>query len=38
MQLEYFQLTMVGDRDVNQDYMAHIVNDDYALFVVADHR
>ena len=36
MQLEYFQLTMVGDRDVNQDYMAHIVNDDYALFVVAD--
>jgi PPM family protein phosphatase len=36
MQLEFFQLTSVGDRDINQDYMAHIVNDDYALFIVAD--
>lgn len=36
MQLEFFQLTSAGDRKINQDYMAHIVNDDYALFVVAD--
>lgn len=36
MQLEFFQLTSAGDRDINQDYMAHIVNDDYALFIVAD--
>lgn len=36
MQLEFFQLSSVGDREVNQDYMAHIVNDDYALFIVAD--
>lgn len=36
MQLEYFQLTSAGDRDVNQDSMAHIVNKDYAMFIVAD--
>jgi protein phosphatase len=36
MQLEFFQLTSIGDRAVNQDYMAHTVNDDYALFIVAD--
>jgi protein phosphatase len=36
MQLEFFQLTNPGDREVNQDYMGHIVEDDYALFVVAD--
>lgn len=36
MQLEFFQLTNVGDREANQDYMAHIVENDYALFVVAD--
>lgn len=36
MQLEFFQLTSPGDRAVNQDFMAHIVNDDYALFIVAD--
>jgi len=36
MLLEFFQLTSAGDRPVNQDYMAHIVNDDYALFIVAD--
>lgn len=36
MQLEFFQLTNVGDREANQDYMAHIVENDYALFIVAD--
>lgn len=36
MQLEFFQLTDVGDREENQDYMVHIVENDYALFVVAD--
>ncbi|MEQ1544091.1 PP2C family serine/threonine-protein phosphatase [Methyloglobulus sp.] len=36
MQLEFFQLTVLGDRKINQDSMAHIVNDDYALFIVAD--
>ncbi len=36
MQLEFFQLTSAGDREVNQDYMAHVVNNDYALFIVAD--
>ncbi|WP_411726365.1 PP2C family protein-serine/threonine phosphatase [Methyloglobulus sp.] len=36
MRLEFFQLTSLGDREVNQDTMAHIVNNDYALFIVAD--
>ncbi|MFI3155896.1 MAG: protein phosphatase 2C domain-containing protein [Methylococcaceae bacterium] len=36
MALEFYQLTSAGDREINQDFMAHIVNDDYALFVVAD--
>jgi PPM family protein phosphatase len=36
MQLEFFELTDPGDRKANQDYMAHIVEDDYALFIVAD--
>ncbi len=36
MQLEYFQLTSAGDREVNQDFMAHVVTNDYALFIVAD--
>ena len=36
MELEFFQLTSAGDRTVNQDYMAHIVNNDYGLFIVAD--
>jgi PPM family protein phosphatase len=36
MQLEFFQLTNTGDREANQDYMAHIVENDYALFMVAD--
>ncbi|MEF3074347.1 protein phosphatase 2C domain-containing protein [Methylobacter sp. Wu1] len=36
MNLEFCQLTLSGDREVNQDCMAHIVNDAYALFIVAD--
>ncbi|NOT13156.1 MAG: serine/threonine-protein phosphatase [Methylococcaceae bacterium] len=36
MKLELYQLTSAGDREINQDYMAHIIKDDYALFVVAD--
>jgi PPM family protein phosphatase len=34
--LEFYQLTSRGDREINQDFMAHIINDSYALFVVAD--
>ena len=36
MKFDFYQLTSSGDRKRNQDYMAHIINDDYALFVVAD--
>ncbi len=36
MKLQYYQLTSIGDRETNQDYMMHDVNDNYALFVVAD--
>jgi len=36
MQLEFYQLTSVGNRESNQDYMMHLINEDYALFVVAD--
>lgn len=35
-QLEFYQLSSVGDRDINQDCMAHRVCADYAVFVVAD--
>jgi serine/threonine protein phosphatase PrpC len=34
--LEFYQLTSAGDREINQDFMVHIVNDSYALFIVAD--
>jgi protein phosphatase len=34
--LEFYQLTHVGDRENNQDFMAHIISNTYALFVVAD--
>jgi len=34
--LEFYQLTLAGDREINQDFMAHIINESYALFVVAD--
>lgn len=36
MALEFYQLTSIGDREINQDFMTHIINDSYALFVVAD--
>ncbi|MGR9046382.1 MAG: PP2C family protein-serine/threonine phosphatase [Gammaproteobacteria bacterium] len=36
MKLQCFQLTSAGDREVNQDAMAHIINDRYGLFIVAD--
>jgi len=36
VKLEFYQLTSAGDREINQDYMAHIIKDDYAVFVVAD--
>lgn len=36
MELELFELTTPGDRKANQDYMAHIIENDYALFIVAD--
>lgn len=36
MELEFYQLTSVGNREINQDFMANIINDTYALFVVAD--
>lgn len=35
-QLEIYQLTSVGDREVNQDCMVHRVCEDYGIFVVAD--
>jgi protein phosphatase len=35
-ELEFYQLTSIGDREVNQDCMAHRVCADYAVFVVAD--
>jgi protein phosphatase len=34
--LEFYQLTQAGDREINQDCMAHIIDDTFALFVVAD--
>lgn len=34
--LEFYQLTSAGDREINQDCMAHRVCADYAVFVVAD--
>lgn len=36
MALTFYQLTSAGDREVNQDFMAHKLSDNYALFVVAD--
>lgn len=34
--LEVYQLTSVGDREINQDCMVHRICADYAIFVVAD--
>jgi serine/threonine protein phosphatase PrpC len=36
MELVYHQLTSQGDREINQDCMAYRVDDEFALFVVAD--
>ncbi|MEE7626194.1 PP2C family serine/threonine-protein phosphatase [Methylobacter sp. Wu8] len=36
MALEFYQLSSVGDREINQDFMTHSVTEAYALFVVAD--
>jgi PPM family protein phosphatase len=36
MDIEFYQLTSAGDRESNQDYMAHVIKKRYALFVVAD--
>ena len=35
-ELEFYQLTSVGDRANNQDCMAHKIERDYSFFVVAD--
>jgi len=34
--INYYQLTTIGDRAENQDYMLNKIAEDYALFVVAD--
>jgi len=34
--LEVYQLTTVGDRELNQDCMAYTISKEYGLFVVAD--
>ena len=36
MELQCYQLTSAGDREVNQDAMVHSITDDYGLFIVAD--
>ncbi|MEQ1527681.1 MAG: PP2C family serine/threonine-protein phosphatase [Methylococcales bacterium] len=36
MNFQFYQLTSAGDRETNQDYMAHMITEDYALLVVAD--
>ncbi|MGZ5575416.1 MAG: PP2C family protein-serine/threonine phosphatase, partial [Methylobacter sp.] len=36
MALEFYEFTSIGDRRINQDFMAHVINESYALFVVAD--
>ena len=36
MKVKYYQLTTVGDRDINQDCMANHIKDDFVLFIVAD--
>lgn len=35
-ELEFYQLSSIGDREINQDCMAHRVCAEYAVFVVAD--
>jgi protein phosphatase len=36
VKLEFYQLTALGDREINQDYMAYVIKDNFAIFVVAD--
>jgi protein phosphatase len=36
MKIQIEQFSAQGDKDENQDYKMHIINEDYALFVVAD--
>jgi PPM family protein phosphatase len=36
MQVQFYQLTSVGDRSANEDCMARIITQDYVLCVVAD--
>ncbi|NOT84781.1 MAG: serine/threonine-protein phosphatase [Methylococcaceae bacterium] len=36
MQVQFYQLTSVGDRATNEDCMARIISDDYVLCMVAD--
>ncbi len=36
MQFEFYQLTSIGDRAINEDCMGRIITDDYAFCVVAD--
>jgi protein phosphatase len=36
MKLDFAQLTSIGNRQNNEDYMVNAVTDEYALFVVAD--
>jgi len=35
-EIEFYQLTSIGDRGINQDCMAHKIECDYSFFVVAD--
>ncbi len=35
-ELEFYQLTSVGDRDINQDFMTNKIDKNYCFFVVAD--
>ncbi|WP_269844789.1 hypothetical protein [Methyloprofundus sedimenti] len=34
--ISFHQLTSIGDRAENQDYMLYKIDKDYALFLVAD--
>jgi len=36
MNFEFYQFTTAGDRESNQDCMANLISDDFALLVVAD--
>lgn len=36
MKLRLFNLSATGDKSTNEDFMAHLIRDDFALFVVAD--